>query len=319
MIFGLLRSRRLLLPAALLVIFAISLFFSPPSRYSPSAEKQSPLPLPGTSYLDASSRWTIPRNIWQIYFGTVPDDLKDSILAWITKNPDHSYVLVRDEGADAFVRHHYADRKDIRDLFLDLKLPVFRSDLLRYMILESEGGIYSDLDAISLRPIEEWIPKEFKSRARAVVGIEYDQLDDEKLWPSLELPVQFCQWTLAASKGHPLMSMVVNNVAASIHKLAQNSGTTITDLDPIDDQVTQTTGPVIWTTSVFEGLSAAAGEPITWQNITRIDSPRLYGDILVLPIDAFGTGQPHSKSTLGGAEDALVKHQFKGSWRHYSP
>jgi alpha 1,6-mannosyltransferase len=318
MMFGSLQSRRLLLPPALLVIFAIALFLNP-SHYSPSPEKQGPHPLSGTSFLAASSIESIPSSIWQIYFGFVPNDLKDTILAWITKNPDHSYVLMRDEGANAFVKNHYANRIHIRDLFLDLKLPVFRSDLLRYMILESEGGIYSDLDAISLRPIAEWIPEDLKSRARAVVGIEYDQLDDEKLWPSLMLPVQFCQWTLAASKGHPLMSTVVNNVAESIHRLARISGTTIANLNPADDEVTQTTGPVIWTTSVFEGLSAAAGEPITWQNITRIDSPRLYGDILVLPIDAFGTGQPHSRSTLDGAEDALVKHQFKGSWRHHTP
>ena len=311
MILAPLALRRLLLPVAILLIVIFSLVLHRPPRSTPYNT--------GTSYLAASSTETIPRNIWQIYFGPIPDDLDDHLLAWITKNPNHSYVLMRDEGADAFARHHYANRTAILDLFLNLKLPVFRSDLLRYMILESEGGVYSDLDAIAQTPIDKWIPEEFRSRTRAVVGIEYDQLDDKDLWPSLMLKVQFCQWTLAASRGHPLMTMIVNNVADSIQALARKKGTTIADLKPIDDEVTQTTGPVIWTTTVFQGLSAAAGEPITWENITRIESPRLYGDILVLPIDAFGTGQPHSKSTLHGAEDALVKHQFKGAWREHVP
>ena len=312
-----LSSRRLILPAAILLIFAASFVLRRrPSHSAPGlATSYSPGSRLSTSYLTASSKETIPRNIWQIYFGSIPHDLQDSLLAWITKNPAHSYVLMRDEGADAFVRYHYANRKPLLDLFLSLKLPVFRSDLLRYMILESEGGIYSDLDAIALKPIEEWIPQEFRSRTRAVVGIEYDQLDDEDRWPSLVLPVQFCQWTLAASKGHPLMSMIVNNVAESIQGLARNKSTTVANLKPIDDEVTQTTGPVIWTTTVFEALSDAAGEPITWHNITGMTSPLLYGDILVLPIDAFVTGQPHSKSTLDGAEDALVRHTFKGAWR----
>lgn len=311
MLLGPLALRRLLLPVVLLLIVILSLIFRRPLH--------SPRHRIGTAYLPAWSTETIPRNIWQIYFGPIPDDVDHHLLAWITKNPHHSYVLMRDEGADAFARYHYANRTDILDLFLNLKLPVFRSDLLRYMILESEGGVYSDLDAIAQTPIDDWIPEEFRSRTRAVVGIEYDQLEDKELWPSLKLRVQFCQWTLAASKGHPLMTMIVNNVAASIQALARKKGTTVADLKPIDDEVTQTTGPVIWTTTVFEGLSAAVGEPITWHNITGINSPRLYGDILVLPIDAFGTGQPHSRSTLNGAEDALVKHQFKGAWRLHTP
>lgn len=309
--------RRLLLPAALLFFFVVFLVRNGPSHSSSKLARCHNL---GTAYLPTStSDEAIPRSIWQIYFGTIPHDLENSLLAWITKNPDHSHVLMRDDGADAFVKHHYADRTNLRDLFLSLTLPVFRSDLLRYMILESEGGMYSDLDAIANRPVDEWIPEEFRAQTRAVVGIEYDQLEDAKLWPSLVLPVQFCQWTLAASRGHPLMTRIVNNVAESILELARNKSTSVAGLQPIDDEVTQTTGPVIWTTTVLQSLSAAVGKPITWRNITGITTPRLYGDILVLPIDAFGTGQPHSRSTVGGAEDALVKHQFKGAWREHAP
>ncbi len=180
---------RVLLLAGLLIIFSVSLILTRPSHHLFNSYSHSL----HTSHFAASSNENIPLNIWQIFLGQIPDDLKDSFLGWINLNPDHTYVLMRDEGVNAFVRHHYADRATLRDLFLDIKLPVFRSDLLRYMILESEEGIYSDLDAVAQRPIKEWIPEEFRSRTRAVVGIEYDQLDDEKIWPSLVLRVQFCQ------------------------------------------------------------------------------------------------------------------------------
>lgn len=262
----------------------------------------------------------IPHHIWQIYFGAIPEGGFDQALwTWISKNPSYSHVLMRNEGADSFVKHHYANRVDLLNTFLELKVPVLRSDLLRYMILESEGGVYSDLDTTAERPVEEWIPEKFKLKAHAIVGIEYDQLDAENIWPGLSLRIQFCQWTLASSKGHPLMTRIVEKVTNSIQMLAEKKNTSISELEPTDDEVTRTTGPVIWTTTVFEGLSAAVGREVTYSDITNITEPHLFGDILVLPINGFGTGQEHSNSIRNGAEDALVRHQFRGSWKQNWP
>ena len=273
-----------------------------------------------STYYSKSSSDYIPRNIWQIYFGDIPAcGLDQAMLTCVSKNPSHSHILMRDEGADALIRNHYSNRLDLLNTFLDLNVPVLRSDLLRYMLLESEGGIYSDLDTTAERPIEEWIPEEFRSKTHAIVGIEYDQLDAENLWPGLSLKVQFCQWTLASSRGHPLMARIVEKVAHSIQNLAKEKGTPVQKLEVTDHEVTQTTGPVIWTKTVFEGLSAAVGREVTYRDITNITEPHLFGDILVLPIDGFGTGQEHSNSNKYGAEDALVRHQFKGSWKHNWP
>lgn len=321
MAFQILWSRRLaaFISVALILILSLFILFQ--------ATDYIALPRRPYTYAFANSTYSlkqpakdIPQNIWQIYFGQIPSGgLDQALWTWISKNPNHSHILIRDEGADAFVRAHYSHRIDILNTFLELNVPVLRSDLLRYMILESEGGIYSDLDTTAERPIEEWIPKEFKSKTRAIVGIEYDQLDAENLWPGLSLKVQFCQWTLASSKGHPLMTRIVEKVAHSIQALAQKKNTSIQKLEPTDHEVTQTTGPVIWTTTVFEGLSDVVGREVTYRDITNITEPHLFGDILVLPINGFGTGQEHSNSNMFGAEDALVRHQFKGSWKHNWP
>jgi alpha 1,6-mannosyltransferase len=43
---------------------------------------------------------------------------------------------------------------------------------------------------------------------------------------------------------------------------------------------------------------------------------RLYGDILVLPIDAFSSGVGHSGAVASpGDKVVLVTHNFQGSWR----
>jgi alpha 1,6-mannosyltransferase len=37
--------------------------------------------------------------------------------------------------------------------------------------------------------------------------------------------------------------------------------------------------------------------------------------VLILPIDGFATGVPHSGASGDTVEASLVRHQFKGAWR----
>ncbi len=259
----------------------------------------------------------IPHNIWQVFLGYSPfDRLGETVQSWVMKNQDFSYVLVSDEGATSFVNERYSERPRILHTYQSLKYPIFRSDLLRYMLLEAKGGVYSDLDTTALKPMRGWIPQDLRARTRAIVGIEYDQLDDPEPSHGLLERISFCQWTLASSPGHPMMEKILNEVIEALNKLAKKHKTTVANLTPSDDEVTQTTGPVIWSRVVFESLSIATNTKVTYRNVTGIKEPRLFGDILVLPIDGFGTGQPHSGSNRDGAESALIRHQFKGSWKH---
>lgn len=262
----------------------------------------------------------IPPRIWQIFFGSTPlDDFADALQTWITKNQDYSYTLMSNQGADDFAREHYADRPDILETFLQLKFPVLRSDLLRYMILESEGGIYSDLDTVVDKSVRDWIPREMRSnKIHAIVGVEYDQLDGEPFYGMNER-IQFCQWTMASSRGHPIMKKIVKKVVAAINETAERNNIAIPDFNLTDDEVIQVSGPVIWTRAVLEAMSEATGTEMSYLNITGMTEPRLFGDILVLPIDGFGAGQPHSNSSREehrGPGDFYVRHQWKGSWKH---
>ena len=68
----------------------------------------------------------------------------------------------------------------------------------------------------------------------------------------------------------------------------------------------------MFTESVFESLSFITGSPFTWQNVSGLTSPLLISDVLILPVNAFGSGQNHSNAGDPDNELALVHHLFKG-------
>lgn len=287
---------------------------SPPlAAEEPKPQQQQP------KQQQPAAREEIPQKIWQIFLNySSYAGLDNSILSWVKNNQDYSYTLVSNEGADTFVRKHYlADRPEIANTFLDMRFPIFRSDLLRYILLESEGGIYTDLDTRPRKPIKEWIPPHLQPSVKAIVGIEYDQLDNPGPSHGFSERISFCQWTIAITPRHPMMTRIVKRVVANLHQYAEKNGTTISALTTPDVRVGEVTGPGVWTTVVWESLSeAVGGAKLDYRNVSGLKEPKLFGDILVLPIDGFGTGQPHSGSFIDGkARAALVEHSFSMSWR----
>lgn len=97
----------------------------------------------------------IPQHIWQVFFGYSPlPRLHENVGSWIATNPGVPYTLLDDHGATALVETYYADRPEILDTFRNLNHRILQADLLRYMILESQGGYYSDVDTTARKPIQ---------------------------------------------------------------------------------------------------------------------------------------------------------------------
>ena len=260
----------------------------------------------------------IPAKIWQVLLGPNKyERLEESVQSWVLHNRNMEYTLLNDEGAMDFVRYHYAGRTHILNTFLDLRVHVLRADLLRYMILESQGGVYSDIDAPALKPISKWVPAEFQDKTKLIVGIEYDQLEGQ---PShgFTKRISLCQWTIAASKSHPVIRGIVEAVVETIQRTALSQNVTAADLQIHDQDVGDITGPGIWTEHILSAIKVhfegEHGVPMTHGTISGLQEPKLFGDILVLPIDAFGTGQAHSGSGEH-PEKALVRHQWAMAWR----
>lgn len=190
---------------------------------------------------------------------------------------------------------------------------VLRADFMRYLALALEGGIYSDMDTSLVKPIGDWVPEEFRAETRLIVGLESDSSPPVK---GTTYEVQFCQWTLASAPDHPTLWTMLDRILAKVGKL---KGGLLGD-KLSDTNVLEITGPAAWTEVVFEHLNQVAGtgvgKPrITWETLTGMTEPQLYGDTLVLPIDGFATGVPHSHASRVKSKQTLIQHQFQGNWR----
>lgn len=100
--------------------------------------------------------------------------------------------------------------------------------------------------------------------------------------------------------------------------LAEERQKEFSELNFSSSDIMQLTGPAAWTDAVFWQLQQYELDLKSLRNLSGITEPRLVGDILILSIDGFGMGQPHSNSIANGSipENALVQYKFRGSWRH---
>lgn len=122
----------------------------------------------------------IPPKIWQIWLDSAtsaPDHFASSAMSFIKNSAGYAYTVVDSAGALALITRVSQSRKHARMLELYQAIPrrVMRADFLRYLLLAVEGGVYSDADTIMVRPVREWVPDEYKDKAKIIVGIEGDK------------------------------------------------------------------------------------------------------------------------------------------------
>jgi len=57
-----------------------------------------------------------------------------------------------------------------------------------------------------------------------IIGVEYDQLDEENMASGYSFPIQFCQWTIASRARHPVMQIVVDDVFRKVSEVEKEKG-----------------------------------------------------------------------------------------------
>ena len=282
-----------------------------------TATASSPAPSPSNKFADIP----FPRKIWQTAKNGPAglDDMdRQALRTWAKLNQKWRYESVTQYGAESYVRETFQDRPDLVEVFTDLQDPILRADLVRYLLLLGDGGVYSDLDTKALKPIDDWIPAQYKRVTNVVVGVEYDRLQGLR-WLDWTLDLQFTTWAILAKPKHPMLEMTVERVVKALRDLATKQGTTVAGIKPTFEEVLDTTGPAAFTRAAMGYLSNATEYEFTWQNITDLKVPRMVADVLILPINAFGSGQAHSNSGSPDDDTALVQHLFKGSWKTDHP
>lgn len=261
-----------------------------------------------------------PAYIWQTWkytpaSGEFGESFRPAEASWSEKHPGFIHEVITDQVAVHLLRHLYASVPQVLEAYLALPLPVLKADFFRYLILLARGGIYSDIDTYALKSAAEWLPESVPREAIGlVVGIEADpDREDWQDWYSRR--IQFCQWTIQAKPGHPVLREIVANITAQTLKL-RDAG----KLRSIKDKnVIEFTGPALWTDVIFGYLNDASyfdtamgNGNITWRQFTGMTTAKRVGDVVVLPITSFSPGVQQM-----GAEDydhpmAFVKHEFEG-------
>ncbi|KAH7368766.1 initiation-specific alpha-1,6-mannosyltransferase [Plectosphaerella cucumerina] len=255
-----------------------------------------------------------PSKIWQSWKDDSDDPTNRTIgfpRQWRIVNPGWRYERITDANIDAYVEDNFED--DIADLFVSLQDTILKADLLRYLILLREGGVWADIDVYPHQPISKWIPEEYRSSTNLVIGIENDH-HKRPIWPGSPYSVQLCQYTVLAKPGHPIIRALVEQVVHDLRDLPEAGAGGHTTFE----QVMATTGPFAFTKALMGYFTNTTGVEHTGNELTSLEKPRLIGDVLVLPKDSFGW-LPQEHTHEQGSEMILVEHLFIGSWRDSHP
>jgi alpha 1,6-mannosyltransferase len=215
-----------------------------------------------------------------------------------------------DEGATAFVYENFRHRPSIVQFWSDIQQVVLKADLIRYLAMLARGGVYSDMDTSCLVPIDDWIPADLRNETiNAIVGIEYD----DTTYHMFVRPISFNQWTLMAKPGHAIFETAVRRVMSNLEYVARRKRVLLRELKLDKMEVLEATGPGMITDAVMQVLKDQV-ENVRWETFHRMTKPKIFGDVLVLPVRAFAGGQKHSHSSDKAYGPALVQHHFGRSW-----
>jgi len=262
-----------------------------------------------------------PRKIWQTWKVDALDfEERDLTTArtWTTKNPGYRYEVLTDNNDLYYVETHFGpegiNRPDIVDMYRTLTAKIIKADILRYLIMYVEGGVYADIDVENLKPVERWIPDRYEENdVDLVISIEIDQ-PDFKDHPVLGKKSQsFCQWTFYSRPGLPLMLRLVEHIMDWLDGIAEKQKVPISEVSLDFDDVISGTGPSAFTAAVLEHMSNKLKRDVTWDEFHNLAESKLIGGVLVLTVEAFAAGQGHSDSGNHNARTALVKHHYHAS------
>jgi alpha 1,6-mannosyltransferase len=255
----------------------------------------------------------IPEKIW---YKLGPKGLNKDAKGWIDsclkKNPTFRHEFLTDASGDYYVQEYFAHRPEIVDMYLQLSVPILKADLLRYLILFAEGGMWSDLDVSceNTHTIHEWIPNEYRKDTGLVVGLEFDWAwQDDNFLHS-----QFASWTILARPGSPHMRQVIDDILEGVHGKAEENHVEIKELTfEMVGEIVDITGPKRMTRSIVKSLEQILGKTIDDRDISGLKSPKLIGDVLILPGNSFGASQNGYPKDEG---PKLVEHHYAGTWKN---
>jgi len=285
-----------------------------------SGIRQQPLRRQLEYHFPYDVRSKFPAYIWQTWkyapsSGQFNDEWRPLEASWSELHPGFVHEVVTDSAAVNILKHFFSAVPDVVEAYTSLPRPVLKADFFRYLILLARGGIYTDMDTTALKSAVDWIPADIpRNTFGMVIGIEADpDRPDWKDWYSRR--IQFCQWTIQAKPGHPVLREIVAKITEETLRKKK--------LGILQDEsykgTVDFTGPAIWTDTIMEFFNDAtyfdmteSKRNISWREFTGMEAPRRVGDVIVLPITSFSPGVEQMGSKPIEDEMAFVHHWFEG-------
>ena len=300
----------------------------PPPRLDSTKKAQQPLTEVVTKSLREQLQYQFPYDrqgkfpayIWQTWkvtpaSGEFPEQFRGPEASWSELHPGFIHEVVTDSDAGVLLRYLYGSTPDVIEAYDALPSPVMKADFFRYLILLARGGIYSDIDTSALKSALDWLPSDVpRSTVGLVIGIEADpDREDWRQWYSRR--IQFCQWTMQAKAGHPVLRDVVATITEETLKRKKKGPL---DAKKLHKDIIEITGPAVWTDSIFSYFNnpvyyKSEGKNVTWKAFTGMETPKKIGDVVVLPITSFSPGVQQMGSKEPDDPMAFVKHDFEGA------
>ena len=234
------------------------------------------------------------------------------------------HEVISDDSAIHLINYLYAAVPEVVEAYSSMPAPVIKADFFRYLILLARGGVYTDIDTRALKSTIDWLPENIgRSTVGLVVGIEADP--DREDWASwYARRIQFCQWTMQAKAGHPVLLDIVATITEdtmSMKKRGVLQKHNFEGRHPAEKSIMEYTGPGVWTDAIFSyfndhryfDFSQREGN-ISYSDFFGLTKHKQTGDVVVLPITSFSPGVQQM-----GAKDvddpmAFVKHEFDGEY-----
>ena len=279
-------------------------------------------PLPSEDFqFDSPTGQNWTHRIWQTSkypMAALSDEEREHVGTWAELNPEYRHEVLTDEMMEEFVKDHFhISHPEIEQIYFDVQDYILRSDLIRYLILLTDGGVYNDLDVGCEKPIKTWVPSQYKDGAGILLGVEVDNKfgpDGRTFQGGTDL-FQLVNWTIMSKPNQPFMWYLVTRVMNNIKGLAAAQNQSISKMTYSIQDVLDVTGPAALTKAFFEYASDLTDSNVTYHNFTKMTRPRLIGEVVILPIQAFGAG--HQVEWAGWEQDGseLIHHYFAGTWK----
>ena len=211
-------------------------------------------------------------------------------------NKKHIVKLYDDNDIYDLIKKHYPD--DIKTL-KKIEKGAILADVFRYLILYLEGGVYSDMDCMALKPVDDLLNnKIIHKNINIIVCKEWWQHQD--VFKSKYNNNRICQWFMITKPKQKIFLdsykkciQNINNDYLKIKKLREKRMTSNNNYWNYIGSVMEYTGPIMFTKIINKTLPNE--------------------NLCILPSDYFCPGSGPNGNVYV-TENSYVKHFFSASW-----